>query len=122
MLATIVITILVLALLAAAVTVHRYVDRTYAQPTRDLSRMMSVRLTTANALSAHYKQHGSFPRSLSELPLQSMHWGDEGSSIRDLDSWHYRSDGPSFTMAWVNAHGPDLFLGGNAGQVFYLRD
>jgi len=99
--------------------VHRHLDRTVAQPCRDLSRMMSVRLITGEALSAYHQQHGSFPRSLSELPLQSLPWGDEGSSARDLDSWRYTSDGQGFTMTWTNARGADLFLGGRTGRVFY---
>jgi len=120
--AAIIITVSVLALLGAAFAVHRHVDRTYAQPSRDLSKMMSVRITTAEALSAHYKQHGSFPRSLSELPLQTLRWGDEGSSAHDLDSWHYSSDGHSFTMTWTNTRSPELFLGGRDGQLYYSRD
>jgi hypothetical protein len=98
---------------------HRHVDRVYGQPSRELSKMMSVRLVTGEALSAHYKQHGTFPHSLSELPLQSLPWGDENSSGRDLDNWAYTSDGQSFTMTWTNARGADLFLGGRTGKVFY---
>jgi len=109
------------ALVIVALAVHHHIDRTVAQPYRDLSKMMSVRLITGEALSAHYQQRGSFPRLLSELPLQSLRWGDEGSSARDLDAWHYTSDGESFTMTWTNALGADLFLGGRTGQVFYSR-
>lgn len=101
-----------------AFAVHRYLDAV-AQPARELSKMMSVRLIAGEALSAYYEQHGSFPRSLSELPLQSLRWGDEGSSARDLDRWHYTSDGQSFTMTWTNARGADLLLGGRTGRVFY---
>lgn len=119
--AAIIIALSVVALLGVAFAVHRHVDRTVAQPSRDLSKMMSVRLITGEALSAHYQQRGSFPRLLSELPLQSLRWGDEGSSARDLDAWHYTSDGESFTMTWTNALGADLFLGGRTGQVFYSR-
>jgi hypothetical protein len=106
-------------LLGIAFAVLCHLDRTVAQPTRDLSKMMSVRLITGEALSAYYEQHGSFPRSLAELPLQSLRWGDEGSSPRDLNDWHYRSDGQGFTMTWTNAGGTDLFLGGRTGRVFY---
>jgi len=118
----IIITVSILMLLGAVLIVHRHVDRTYAQPSRDLSKMMSVRLITGEAMSAHYKQHGSFPRSLSELPLQTLRWGDEGSSPRDLESWYFSSDGQSFTMTWTNARGAELFLGGKGGQLFYSRD
>lgn len=118
--AAIIIAFSVLAVLGAVFAVHHHIDRT-AQPYRDVSRMMSVRLITGEALSAHYQKHGSFPRSLSELPLESMRWGDEGSSARDLDEWHYASYGQSFTMTWTNARGADLFFGGKTGQVFYSR-
>src|SRR5438132_13687797 len=97
----IIITFSVFALLGAAFAVHRHLDRTIAQPSRELSKMVSVRLITGEALSGYYEQHGRFPHSTSELPLQSLHWGDEGSSARDLDSWSYTSDGQSFTMIWT---------------------
>jgi hypothetical protein len=84
--------------------------------------MMSVRLIVSEALTAYYQQHGSYPHSLSELPLQTLHWGDEGSSARDVEAWSYVSDGPSFTMTWTNALGTDLFLGGKAGQLNYSKD
>ncbi|MCX6894109.1 MAG: hypothetical protein NTZ16_01075 [Verrucomicrobia bacterium] len=120
--AIIIITVSILALLGAAFAVHRHVDRTYAQPFRDLSKMMSVRRIAGESLSTYYKQHGSFPRALSELPLQTLQWGDEGSSSRDLNSWHYSSDSQSFTMTWTNARGSELFLGGRSGQLLYSRD
>lgn len=119
---TIVVTVCVVVLFVAALTVFRYVDRTHAQPTRDLSKMMSVRLLVSEALSAHYQQHGSYPRSLSELPLHTLRWGDEGSSARDIEAWSYISDGSSFTMTWTNARGTDLFLGGKTGKVYYSKD
>jgi hypothetical protein len=109
----------ILALVGAAIALHRHIDRNYAQPSRDLSRMMYVQLITADALSRYYKEHGAFPRTLSELPLQSLRWGDEGSSARDVERWRYTSGGQSFTMTWTNARGADLFLGGTTGRVFY---
>ena len=119
----IIITLSVFALVGVAFAVHRHLDRNVAQPSRDLSKMMSVRLITAEALSAHYQQHGRYPASPSELPLQSLRWGDEGSSARDLDSWRYTSGGQSFTMTWTNARGADLFLGGRTGhELFGVRD
>jgi hypothetical protein len=118
--AAIIIASSVFALLGVAFAVHHHINRT-AQPYRDVSKMMSVRLITGGALSAQYQQRGSFPRSLSDMPLQGLRWGDEGSSVRDLDAWHYTSDGQSFTMTWTNARGADLFLGGRTGQVFYSR-
>ena len=111
-----------LALLGAAFAMHRYLDRNYAQPTRDLSKMMSVRLITAEALAEHYKEHGSYPQSLSELPLQKLPWGDEGSSLKDLAGWSYTSDDSSFTMTWTNARGTELFLSGTRGQDYYSRE
>jgi hypothetical protein len=84
--------------------------------------MMSVRLIIAEALTAHYQEHGSYPRSLTELPLQTLRWGDEGSSARDAEAWHYVSDGSSFTLTWTNAQGAELFLGGRNGSVYYSRD
>ena len=120
--ATIIVTVCVLALLGAAFATHRYIDRNFAQPSRDLSKMMSVRLTASEALSSYHQQHGKYPRSLSELPLQTLRWGDEGSSPSDLSSWSYASDGLSFTMTWTNRRGGELFLGGKTGQVYYSRD
>jgi hypothetical protein len=119
---SVIITFSVLALLAAVFAGIRHIDRTYAQPSRELSKMMSVRFVTSQALADHYKQRGTFPRSLSELPLQTLNWGDEGSSARDLDSWHYVSDGQSFTMTWTNSRGMELFLGGRGAQTFYSRE
>ena len=113
---------LVVALIAGVVVafaVHRHLDRTVAQPSRDLSKMMSVRLIAGEALSSYYGQHSRFPHSLSDLPLQTLRWGDEGSSAADLGAWRYTSDGQSFTMTWTNIRGADLFLGGSTGRVFY---
>lgn len=119
---TIIVTVCVLALFGAAFATHRYFDRNYAQPSRDLSKMMSVRTTVAPALTAYYEQHKSYPRSLGELPVQTLQWGDEGSSARDLDSWRYTSDGQSFTMTWESTRGLKLFLGGKSGQIYYSQD
>ncbi len=115
---TIIVTICVVAAFAA----FRHVDRTQAQPVRDLSKMMSVRVIVSEALSSYYQQHGSYPSSLSELPLQILRWGDEGSSARDAKAWSYVSDGSGFTMTWTNARGTELFLGGKTGEVYYSRD
>ena len=117
----IIVVVCVLALIGAAFVTFRCFDRTYAQPVQELSKMMSVRVTVSEALSAHYEQHGSYPRSLSELPLQTLRWGDEGSSPADLASWSYTSDGSNFTMTWTDTSGGELFLGGRTGQVFYSR-
>src|ERR1035437_7410 len=114
----IIVTVCVLVLFGAAFAAFRHVDRTRAQPVRDLSKMMSVSLTVSESLTAYYQQHGSYPHSLSELPLQTLRWGDEGSSARDVEAWTYVSDGSSFTMTWTNALGTDLFLGGKAGRIY----
>ena len=84
--------------------------------------MMSVRFVVSEALSAHYQQHGSYPRTLSELPLQTLRWGDEGSSPRDVEAWSYISDGSSYTMTWTNARGAELYASGTTGQAFYSKD
>jgi hypothetical protein len=120
--AAIITTVCVLALLGAAFATHRYIDRTVAQPSRELSKMMSVRLITSDGLSAYYKEHGSYPRSLTDLPLQTLRWGDEGSPPRDLESWHYTSDGQSFSMTWQGMRSTKLFLGGKCGQIYYSED
>jgi hypothetical protein len=112
----------VVALIGAVYATFRHVDRTQAQPARDLSKMMSVRLIVSEALSSHYQQHGSYPHSLSELPLQTLRWGHEGSSARDVEGWSYVSDGSSFTMTWSNARATELYVGGSTGQVYYSRD
>jgi hypothetical protein len=83
---------------------------------------MSVRLIVSEALSAHYQQQGSYPRSLSEVPLQTLRWGDEGSSVQDVEAWSYVSAGSSFTMTWTNARGTELYVAGTTGQVCYSRD
>jgi hypothetical protein len=117
-----IVTVCVVALIGAAYATFRHVDRTQVQPVRDLSKMMSVRLIVSEALSSHYQQHGSYPRSLSELPLQSLRWGDEGSSARDVEAWSYACDGLSFTMTWTNTRATELYVGGRTGQVYYSRD
>ena len=98
------------------------VDRVYGQPSRDLSRMMTVRNLVSDAISTGYLAHRSYPGSLGELPLQTVRWGDEGSSPADVSRWAYSSDGSSFTMSWSNALGVELFLGGVAGRVYISRD
>jgi hypothetical protein len=49
--ATIIITVSLLALLGAAFAVRRHVDRTYAQPSRDPSKMMPALDAMAGQLS-----------------------------------------------------------------------
>jgi hypothetical protein len=115
----IVISVFVLSLIGVAVAFFVHADRKYGQPTAELSKMMSVRLITGEALSVYYEQHGHFPRSLSDLPLNTLNWGEEGSTPRDLERWHYSSDGQAFTMTWTNAsRGYDLFLGGKGKDIF----
>lgn len=111
-----------LVLFGAVFALHQHVDRTYAQPSRDLSKMMTVRSAISEALSAHYKQQGQFPLSLADLPLERLPLGDEGSSVRDVASWHYTANGRSFVMTWTNALGSELYLGGKTGQIFFARD
>ena len=118
----VIVTVCVVALIGAAYATFRHVDRTQAQPARDLSKMMSVRLIVSEALKSHYQQHGSYPRSLSELPLQTLRWGDESSSAGDIEAWSYVSDGSSFTMTWTNTRATELYVGGSTGQVYYSRD
>ena len=116
-----ILTLCIGVLAIAAFVTTRHIDKR-AQPFRELSKMMSVQLVIAEALSSHYQKHDRYPGSISELPLQTLHWGDEGSSARDVDAWSYVSDGSSFTMSWTNASGKDLFLGGKSGQVYYSKD
>lgn len=111
-----------LVLFGAVFALHRHVDRTYAQPSRELSKMMTVRSAISEALSEHYKQHGRFPPSLADLPLDRLPLGDEGSSVRDVASWQYTADGRSFIMTWTNARGSELYLGGTTGQIFFVRE
>jgi len=117
--ASITVTVCVLILLGAAIATHRYVDRTISQPVRDFSKMISVKTTVADALSAYFKQHGRYPESLAQLPAESMEWGNEGSSAADLNSWQYRSDGRSFTMTWEGERRNRLFVGGENGHVYF---
>ncbi len=119
--ATIFAAVIALAIIGAAVASFRHIDRTQAQPVRDLARMMSVRFVVSEAITAHYRQHGRYPSALSELPLPTLRWGDEGSSVRDVEAWTYVSDGPSFTMTWTNARGAELYGGGRTGQVYFSR-
>ena len=116
--AAITVAVFVLVFLSGAFAIHRYVD-SKAQPSRDLSKMMVVRNIAESALLSYYKQHGGYPSSLNELPVQTLKWGDEGSSARDLNSWIYHSDGESFTMTWTSTRDVKLFLSGKKGQVFY---
>ncbi len=118
----ILVTVCVLIIACAAYVAFRHVDRTHAQPARDLSKMMAVRVVVSDALSAHYNEHHSYPPSLSALPSQSLPWGDEGSSLSDLANWSYSSDGSIFAMKWTNALGTELFLGGRTGHVFFFKD
>ncbi len=110
-----------MVIIGAAFATFRHVDRTQAQPVRNLARMMSVRFVVSEALTAHYRQHGRYPSGLSELPLPTLRWGDEGSSVRDVEAWTYVSDGPSFKMTWTNARGAELYGGGRTGQVYFSR-
>ena len=96
--AVIVITFIVLALIATALFNWARKD---ARRVNEFSKMVSVRSITSQALTAHYERHGSFPRSLSELPLQSLNWGDEGSSPRDLERW-------ALCFGWTDFH-DDVF-------------
>ena len=118
-----IITITIVALLAGtAVGVWYWIDRHYAQPYRDLSKMMAVRIAVEPALSAYYEKNRSYPPKLSDLPLQSLRWGDEGCSQRDLESWKYTSDGQSFEMVWEGPRNLKVFLGGSRGRSSFSKD
>jgi hypothetical protein len=119
---TIAVTVCVAVLLGAGYATFRHIDRAHAQPVRDLSRMMSVRQVLSGALTLYFQQHARYPRSVSELPLQTLPWGDEGSSARDAEAWTYVSDGSSFTLAWTNRLGSEVYLGGRTGQVYLSRN
>src|ERR1043166_8829194 len=93
-----------------------------ADETRDLSKMMSVRLIVGEALSRYYEQHSAYPQALNELPLQTLGWGDEGSSARDLEAWRYVSHGTNFTLRWTGKRGFNLFLGGRTGEYYISED
>lgn len=117
--ASIIATFCVLIFFGASVATHRRIDREIGQPSRELSKMMSVRTTAATALSAYFDQHDRYPGSLDELPTQFMKWGDEGSSAADLERWRYDSDGANFKMTWEGVGNVKLFLGGKIGQLYY---
>jgi hypothetical protein len=110
--------VLLLVLSGVVVAIYRDVDRK-AQVTREASKMRSVQVITSEGLSRYYEDHGRFPDSLSELPMDKLRWGDEGSSPRDLQSWNYTSDGHSFTMSWTNELKWSLLLQGTNGVVFF---
>ncbi len=93
-----------------------------AQSFSDLSKMLVVQNIAESALSAHYKQSGRYPNSLSELSLEFVKWGDEGSSAKDLASWHYQSDGQSFTMTWNGPNSRKLFFRGENGRIFHTEN
>src|SRR5687767_5907377 len=115
------VTVCVVVMCGLAFAFFRHVDRTHAQPITDFSKMVSVRTILSPALAAHYEQHGSYPRSLTELPLHTLPWGDEGSSARDVAAFTYVSDGPTFTMTWTNSRGTEVFTTGRTGQIYYQR-
>jgi len=115
--------ILLLVVGSAAFGIQRYlhyIDQTYAQPMRDLSNMMAVQRIIEDAITRYYDQHGQYPRSLEDLPLKDLRWGDEGSSASDLNKWHYHSDPDlkTFSMTWEGKRDCKLFLGGRNGGRF----
>ena len=117
----VVVWICLIALVVGAVAAFRYVERTHARPIADFSKMVSVRSILSQALAAHYEQYRSYPRSLTELPLETLPWGDEGSSARDVAAFTYVSDGSTFTMTWTNSRGTEVFTSGRTGQMYYQR-
>ena len=98
-----------------------FIERT-AKPSRDLSKMMSVRVTLAPGFEAYYQQHDGYPDSLEELPIASLQWGDENSSPSDLEEWHYVSDGKSFKMTWQGQRGLRVFFAGKNGKFYFSED
>lgn len=100
---------------------HHRVDRGYGQPMRDTSRMMVVRGIVSDRIAAFRSQHAGFPTALSELQFDGVRWGDEGASARDLDDWHFRSDGRSFVFTWTNSLGAELFPGGRDRELLSTR-
>lgn len=109
----------VAALVAGLFAAFHHVDRNEVQPNRELSRMRSVTVLIGDALSSYHQQHGQYPRTLRELPLETLRWGDEGSSPRDVEAWSYVSDGKTFSMSWTNTRGMWLHLGGTNGQMSF---
>ena len=117
--ASIITIVCVSTLISAVLAAHRYEERTRVQPRRDLIRMISVRTIIASALDAVFAQQGRYPQSLSQLAVQTLRWGEDGASPRDLVDWDYRSDGQSYTMTWTSTCGMRLFLTGRGGDHSY---
>ena len=84
--------------------------------------MVAVRTVVAPALSAYYEKNKEYPARLSDLPLQSLAWGDERSSAHDLESWTYTSERQSFEMVWEGPRNLKVYLGGMKGNLFYSED
>jgi hypothetical protein len=96
--------------------------RVRAKAGQELSKTMSVRVIVGEALSRYYEQHGAYPQSLKELPLLTLRWGDEGSSVGDLEAWQYVSDRTNFTLQWTGERAYKLFLGGGKGEYYLSED
>ena len=89
---------------------HWYVERV-GQPVREMSKMIYVKDVLSEAMDAYYKEHGRYPKSSRDLPLENLRWGMEGSSARDVDAWTYSSDGKSFSITWKNSRYSDELRG-----------
>ena len=95
-----------------------YIERR-GRPTREMSKMMSVRHVLHSPMSDYYEKNGKYPDTLADLALDSIEWGDEGSSKGDLEDWRYFSEGTRFTMTWQHPEGLQLFFGGDNGHYYY---
>ena len=81
--------------------------------------MMELELAVAPLLDEYFEEHGRYPSSLDEVPLEKLGSGSEGSSASDLESWRYSSDGTNFTLSWTGEQELSLLLLGRTGQIHY---
>jgi hypothetical protein len=90
-----------------------------AEATREASKMMELRTRLAPELETFYQKHDKYPASLKDLPLENFHWGGEGSTPKDLDSFSYISEGQTFVMRWKGNYGYNVYLAGKKGESIF---
>jgi hypothetical protein len=108
-----------IVIVACGLMLHKFVLEPRARATQELSKMLELEAAIAADLEDYYKKHAEYPRSLKDLPLQNFHWGEEGSTPKDLDSFLYTSDGQTFVMSWKGGYKYSIYLTGKNGQLIF---
>lgn len=81
-----------------AISIRAYVVYKGAMRMEESAALMEVQTCAMRELHAFYLKNKRYPRTLKELPTQSIKFTEPGASLAMLYRLNYRSDGPRYMI------------------------